>query len=571
MDNPAVAQILSEIADLLELTGGNPFKARANRRAAQVVDTLPQPVDELLRAGTLTDLPAIGERIASKIGEIVATGACAEHRRLAAAVPAGVLELLRLEGMGPKTVAAVWRGLGIDSVAGLALACADGRLEQVPRLGAARIRAIAAAIERHRARAGRLPLHRALAAAESMLAQLRKVPGVVRAEAAGSVRRRQETVGDLDLLVASNAPEAVTRRFVGLAEVAEVLAKGPTRSAVRLRTGLHVDLRVLAPGTFGAALHYFTGSKNHNIALRTLAVRHGLKLSEYGVFDRDGRRLGGEREEDVFEALGLPWIAPELREDTGEIEAAQAGRLPRLVEESDLLGDLHVHSDESSDAHASLEEIFAQARLLGRRYVAVTDHSRSRPLGLDEAGLAAEIQAIAAFMRGHGDGPRLLAGIEVDILPDGRLDLPDEALRPLDWVVASAHAHLHESEEQHTRRLVRAMRSGVVDLIGHPTNRLLGARDASPLDWTQVLAAAREAQVALEVNAQPDRLDLGDRVCRLARDAGVKVAIDSDAHTAAQLGNLRYGVWMARRGWLEAKDVVNAQPWQRPARHAVER
>jgi DNA polymerase (family 10) len=567
MDNAEVAQLLEEIAELLELTGGNAFKARANRQAAQVVDTLPQPVERLWHEGGLTEVPTIGERIAAKIGEIVETGSCAEHRALAAKVPPGVLELLRLEGVGPKTVLSLWHGLGIASIDALEQACASGGLEGVPRLGKARIQAISGAIARHRARSGRLPLHRALAAAETLLAELRRVPGVVRAEAAGSVRRRKETVGDLDLLVASTDPDAVTRRFAQLREVAEVLAQGPTRSAVRLRTGLHVDLRVLPPDTFGAALHYFTGSKAHNIALRTKAVRLGVKLSEYGVFDREGRRRGGAREEDVFEALGLPWIPPELREGTGEIEAAEEGRLPRLVEEADLLGDLHVHTDVSSDGRASLDEIYAEAKRLGRRYLAVTDHSRARPLGLGEVELGEEAKAIRAFARTHRDRPRLLVGVEVDILPDGALDLGDDALRPLDWVVASVHAHLHDPEETHTRRLLRAIRSGVVDLLGHPTNRLLGARDASPVDWPRVLAAAREAQVALEVNAQPERLDLADRLCRLAKEHGVRVAINSDAHTAAQLGNLRYGVWMARRGWLEAKDVVNAQPWHRPARH----
>jgi DNA polymerase (family 10) len=571
MENAEVAKIFAELADLMELTGGNPYKVRAYRQAAQVIDTLPGPVSELWRKGELTSIPSIGERIADRVGHLLETGTLADRDELASRVPPGVVDLLSVEGVGPKTVAAAWKTLGVTDVDGLEQACRTGRLAELPRLGERRARAILDAIQRHRARrTTRVPLHRAVFYAESICAKLRKIPGVTKVEAAGSVRRRKETVGDLDVLVATGDPAPAVRAFCELSEVAAVLARGPTKATVRLRFGLQVDLRVLPPESFGAALHYFTGSKEHNIAIRTRAVHRGVKLSEYGVFDREGRRLSGEREEDVFEAVGLPWIPPELREGAGEIEAAESGRLPALVGEDDVLGDLHVHSKASSDARGTLEELAEKAAQLGRRYLAITDHSRSRPLGLDEAALAAQREQIAALGRGEAE-PRLLAGVEVDILPDGSLDLPLAALARLDWVVASVHADFAQSAERMTDRIVRALRSGVVDVLGHPSGRLVGHRDPYELDMEAVLEAAREAGVALEVNAMPERLDLTDRACRLAKKAGVRVAISTDAHVAAHLGNLRNGVWVARRGWLEPEDVINTRPleelWRLRRRH----
>jgi DNA polymerase (family 10) len=571
VENAEVAKTLAELADLLELTGGNPYKVRAYRQAAQVIDTLPGPVSELWRRGELTSIPAIGERIAARVGELLERGTLPDRDALAAQVPPGVVELLSVEGVGPKTVEAAWRGLGVTELDGLEEACRTGRLAALPRVGARRTEAILEAIQRHRARrTPRLLLHRAVAYGDSICAKLRKVPGVRGAEAAGSVRRRKETVGDLDVLVATTEPEAAVRAFCALADVAAVLARGPTRAAVRLHVGLQVDLRVLPPESFGAALHYFTGSKAHNIAIRTRAVHRGLKVSEYGVFDREGRRVGGEREEDVFAAVGLPWIPPELREGAGEIEAAEAGTLPRLVDEGDVLGDLHVHSRASADARASLEELAEEGGRLGRRYLAVTDHSRSRPLGLDAGGLAAQRERIAA-LDGSGTGPRLLAGVEVDILPDGSLDLPLETLAGLDWVVASVHAEFAQPRARMTDRIVRALRSGVVDVLGHPTGRRIGHRDPCDLDLAAILEVARDEGVALEVNAMPERLDLDDRACRLAREAGVQVAISTDAHVAAHLANVRNGVWVARRGWLSPEDVVNTRPldelWLRRRRH----
>ena len=571
MQNAEIARILGEIADLLEMTGGSPFKVRAYRRAAQVVDLHPGPVADVWRAGELTELPGIGEGIASKIGELVDSGACHEHDRLAALVPPGVLEMLRVEGIGPVTAGAVWKQLGVENLGGLEQACRTGRILDVPRMGPARAKAILAALERHRRRAGRMPLYRATEYAEAMLARLRRVPGVVQAEVAGSVRRRRETAGDLDLLVAASDAAPVVRAFTELTDVAQVLAEGPTKASVRLRAGIQSDLRVLPPESFGAALHYFTGSKAHNIALRTRAVKLGVKLSEYGVFDRAGRRLGGATEEEVFRAVGLPFIPPELREAAGEIEAAEAGRLPRLVEETDLLGDLHVHSTASSDGRSSLEELASAGRKLGRRYLAITDHSRSRPLGLDAEKLAAHASAVRAADARLGRRPRLLAGVEVDVLPSGVLDLPDEALAGLDVVVAGIHARFHDPAERTTIRIERALRSGRVHVLAHPTGRQLGMRDAYPLDLDRVLDIARAEGVALEVNAMPERLDLSDVDCRRAQAAGVPVVISTDAHDALHLANLRYGVWVARRGWLEAKDVLNTLPLEELQRRFARR
>jgi len=560
VENADIARVLSEIADILELTGGNAFKVRAYRQAAQVVDVHPGPVADLWREGRITELPGVGEGIGGKIGELVDTGSCREQARLEALVPRGALEMLRIEGVGPKTAAAAWKGLGISDVGALEEACRSGRLLEAPRMGPARVKAILSAIERHRARSGRTPLHRALEYGEAMLGRLRRVPGVQRAEAAGSLRRRRDTVGDIDLLVATSDAAPAVRAFAALPEVAQVLAEGPTKVSARLRAGIQADLRVVPPESFGAALHYFTGSKAHNIALRTRAVKMGVKLSEYGVFDRRGKRLGGATEQEVFRAVGLPFIPAELREAAGEIEAAEQGRLPRLIEEEDLLGDLHVHSSASGDARSDLGELAEKARQLGRRYLAITDHSRSRPRGLDARRLAERTAAVRQLDARLAGRPHLLAGVEVDVLASGALDLPTEALARLDLVVAGVHSRLGDPAEKITDRVVRALRCGLVHVLAHPTGRQIGARDASAIDLARVLRVAREEGLALEVNAMPERLDLGDVGCRMAKEAGVPVAISSDAHHAAHLANLRYGVWVARRGWLEASDVWNTLP-----------
>lgn len=562
MDNAAIARIFDELAAMSLLLGENPFRARAFRRASQVIDTLPQPVSELWRRGTLTDLPGIGSGIAEKVEELLRDGVCREHEEMASKLPAGILELLRVEGVGPQTVKMLWKRMGVTDLDSLDAALREGKLVGAPGMGPVRLRSLAAAVERHRKRRGRLPLHQALSIAETWRDLLADAPGVQRIEVAGSLRRRKETIGDVDLLAAAEEPWPVMEAFLAGPGVARILAKGETKSSIATREGVQVDLRVLPPEDFGAALHYFTGSKTHNILLRQRALRRGRKVSEYGVFDEEGERLSGAEEEEIFAAVGLPWIPPELREGSGEIEAAEAGRLPSLLEERDLKGDLHLHSDASSDGRSSLEEIWLEGRRLGRAYLAITDHSRSRPLGLDARGLldhAATIRGLDARLRG---GPRLLAGVEVDILEDGSLDLPVEVLAELDWVVASIHSHFQAPVEVQTLRLLRAIRSGVVDAIGHPTGRKIGKRDPYPLDLEAVLTEARRFGVALELNGNPYRLDLGDGACRLAKREGVPIVVDSDAHMSTHLGGLRYGVWTARRGWLEAKDVLNTRSWE---------
>lgn len=571
MENAEVAAALWRVGDLLELTGENPFKVQAYRRAAQVVDTLPLPVAELWRRGELGSLPGIGEHTERRIGALVETGTFDELERLRREVPPGVLELLAVEGVGPKTATLAWKQLGVTSVDALEEACLDGRFARLPRQGPRRAQGVLEAIARYRARRGRFPLHQALFYADALVARLRRLRGVTAAEAAGSLRRRRETVGDLDLLVASTEPARVVRAFRAFPEVAVLLAQGPTKSSVRLRMGLQVDLRVVPPESWGAALHYFTGSKAHNVALRTRAHRLGIKVSEYGVFDAKGRRLGGEREEDVFRAVGLPWIAPELREDLGELEAAEAGRLPHLIEEEDVLGDLHAHSNVSSDALSSLEALAREAGRLGREYLAVTDHSRPRPRGLDEARLAAHVRGIRRLDAALSGKPHLLAGVEVDILPDGALALSDEALDTLDCVVAGVHSRFSIDAPHMTARIIRALRGGRVHVLAHPSGRLIGSRDAYAFDLEEVLEVAREEDVALEVNAQAERLDLTDNACRLAKRAGVPLVINSDAHHARQLDNLRQGVWVARRGWLEARDVLNTLPWDELRRRLARR
>lgn len=559
MDNAQIAHALFEIADAMDLLGENAFKVRAYRQAAQVIDLLPGPVSELYDSGELTGLPGIGDRMASHIGELIEDGRCEEHERILEGIPRGLLEVMKLEGVGPKTADVLWKKGGIVTVDALEQACKDGTILKLPRMGKTRASSILRAIASYRKRSGRLPLHHAIAQADSLLEYLRAIPEVIQAEVAGSVRRRKETVGDLDLLVLSRHPKRVLRSFVEIPEISEILASGPTKSSVRLKSGMHADLRILPESSFGAALHYFTGSKAHNIAIRARAVRMGKKINEYGVFDRGGERLSGKREEDVFKAVDLPFIPPELREGAGEIEAAQAGKLPRLVEDGDLLGDLHIHTKASSDARATIEEVAKEARRLGREYIAITDHSRSRPLGLDAAGVKKQAEEIRAMNRKLRGRPYLFSGIEVDILKDGALDLPIDVLAGLDCVVASVHSHFSQSRSKMTERIVRALSSGVVHILGHPSGRQIDAREAYEFDWGEVLRAARAYDVALEINAMPDRLDVDDKGCRLAKEAGVLLAISSDAHSTGHLYQLRNGVWVARRGWLEAGDILNTR------------
>jgi DNA polymerase (family X) len=561
IENAEVAALFSEMADILEIKGDNPFRIRAFRRVAQALQNLPEHVKGLLEAGTLASVPGIGEGTIGRIQEIFDTGDCEDHRALVATVPPGLLEMLRLDGVGPKTVRLIHAELGLDSIDALEAAAQAGHIARLPRMGEKSQEKLLRAIEAHRRHKGRILLRDALPQGLALCEELGQLGSVRRIELAGSTRRRLETIGDLDVLVAAESGEEVTERFVTHEKVKDVLARGETRSSVHLGSGLQVDLRVIPPTSFGAALHYFTGSKMHNIAIRDRGKRQGLKISEYGVHREPSGELlfGGATEAEIFAAVGLPFIPPELRESQGEIEAAEEGRLPDLLEEKDLRGDLHMHTKDT-DGSATAAEMAAAARALGYAYIAITDHSRALAMarGLDVPRLRAQTRALRE-LEGTA-GIRILSGIEVDVLADGELDLPREELARLDWVVASVHSHFNMDAEVMTSRIVRAMESGVVDCLGHPSGRLLGQRDAYPVDLDAIVRAARRTGVALELNAFPDRLDLDALHCRQAKEQGVPVVLNTDSHATWHLARREFGIFTARRGWLEARDVLNAGP-----------
>ncbi len=558
--NSEIAALFEEIADLLELQDENPFKVRAYRQAARLLRGLGTEAAELLAAGEdLRRLPGIGKELAAKIADITQTGTTPALERLRQSVPAALREMLRLPGLGPKRVRALSRELGLTTREELRQAALQGRIRQIAGFGEALERQILEALARAAAEGGRSAIGEARPQVEALLSFLRAQPGVKRAEAAGSFRRRRETVGDIDLVVAAAAKSPVIERFVAWGDVREVLSRGETRAGVVLRSGLQVDLRRVDPSAYGAALQYFTGSQAHNIALRRDARRQGLKVNEYGVF-RGEKRLAGRTEESVYRVLGLSWIPPELREDRGEIEAAREGRLPALVAVADLRGDLHAHTA-ASDGTAGLEEMAEAARRRGFEYLAITDHSRSLRVahGLDERRLLAQIEAIERLNERWRDFV-LLKGIEVEILEDGRLDLPDDVLGRLDLVVGAVHSGFGLSRERQTERILRAMDRPHFSILAHPTGRLLPDREPYALDLAAVIAKAAERGCFLELNAHPRRLDLCDTACREARAAGVRIAVSSDAHGPADFAHLDGGIDQARRGWLEPRDVLNTLP-----------
>lgn len=558
--NADIAAIFGEIADLLEIEQANPFRIRAYRNAARIVGELGRDVRVMIERGEdLTELPGIGTDLAAKIREIVATGKCRALEKLHAELPPAIGDLLHVQGLGPKRVRTLWHDLDIQTLEQLARAARDGRIRALPGFGAKSEANILQAVEAHLSKARRIKLATAAQYAEALVAWLRGARGVVSVDVAGSFRRCRETVGDLDILVVAETGSDAMRRFAAYDEVAEVLAEGTTRASVVLKSGLQVDLRVVAPQSRGAALCYFTGSKAHNIALRKIAQEKGLKLNEYGVF-AGKRQVAGASEEEVYAALGLAWIPPELREDRGEIAAARAGRLPRLVELADLKGDLHAHT-RATDGHDSLEEMAQAARALGFVYLAITEHSRRLAMahGLDPRRLAEQCDAIDRLNE-RLDGIVLLKGIEVDILEDGSLDLPDSALGRLDLVVGAVHSRFDLPRARQTERILRAMDHSYFTLLAHPTGRMLEEREPYDVDMLRIIRHARQRGCFLELNAHPERLDLLDIHCRMAQEEGVLVAINSDAHARADFANLRFGVGQARRGWLAAQDVLNTRP-----------
>jgi DNA polymerase (family 10) len=557
MENIDVAKIFNEVADLLEIQGANVFRVRAYRNAARTVETLSAPVESMVRSGgNLEELPGVGKDLAGKIREIVETGGLGMLRELTKELPEGLVVMIRIPGVGPKRAKQVYDSLGISTLDKLETAARAGKLRELRGLGPTIEARILQGITEQRAHAGRHPLGEAEAYVTPLVEHLRRVPGLTEIEVAGSFRRRRETIGDVDVLVAAEKPEAVAESFISYPQVKEVTARGDTRSAVVLRSGLQVDLRVVPERSFGAALHYFTGSKPHNIAIRTLGVRRKLKINEYGVF-RGTKSIGGRTEEEVFSSVGLPWIPPELREDRGEIDAARDGRLPVLVTLDEIRGDLQMHTT-YTDGRASVAEMAEACRMMGYQYLAITDHTKAVRVagGLDRAGFRKQFREIDKVQKGLGR-LTILKSAEVDILDHGRLDLDEETLAECDVVVVAVHSKFNMSRDEMTRRVVRALQHPRVHILAHPTGRLIGRREPYPIDMEAVIKAAADHGVMIEVNAQPDRLDLGDVHVQMARASHVRVVISTDAHRPEELRNMRHGVDQARRGWCEARDVAN--------------
>jgi DNA polymerase (family X) len=562
--NADIARIFDEIADLLEIQEANPFRVRAYRNAARTVGDVRRDLAQVIAEGKeLPKLPGVGADLAAKIEEITRTGTTKLLEKLHKDLPPAITALLRIPGLGPKRVRSLYRGLDVQTLDQLAEAARAGRIRELPGFAEKTEASILQAVEAHLTKKQRFKLAVAAQYAEPLAAYLRKTKGVGEVVVCGSFRRMKETVGDLDILVTSDVPDAVMARFAKYPEVKEVRVSGATRASALLASGLQVDLRVVPAESLGAAMYYFTGSKAHNIAVRRIAQAKGLKINEYGVFKeaKGGRerRVAGESEASVFAAVGLPFIPPELREDAGEIEAARRGELPKLLELSDLRGDLHAHT-KATDGKNSLREMALAARALGLEYLAITEHSRRVAMahGLDPQRLARQIDEIDR-LNDELTGITLLKGIEVDILEDGSLDLPESILSKLDLVVGAVHSRFNLARARQTERILAAMDSPYFTILAHPSGRLIDAREPYDVDMLKIVRKAKARGVALELNAHPDRLDLTDTSCRMAKEEGVLVAISSDAHTTFDLENLRFGVGQARRGWLEKADVLNTR------------
>jgi len=556
MTNADIAKVFQRLATMLEIDGANPFRVRAYREGARVVESLTEPAAERDAAG-LAELPGIGKDLAGKIRDIVDTGTTTLFEEMKGKVPLEVVALTELQGMGPKRVKTLLER-GIGNRAQLEKAARARQLRELPGFGETLEQKILKAIAVAEKASGRVLLAAAWPVAHAIAASIRKVRGVSQVEVAGSFRRRKETVGDLDILVVGGEPETVMKAFTGYEEVAEVLGSGETKSSVRLRSGLQVDLRLVPPESFGAALLYFSGSKAHNIELRKIAIEKGMSLSEYGL-TREDRMVAGRTEEEVYRALGMEWIPPELREARDEIERAIAGILPRLVELDALRADLHIHSDRS-DGRDTLETMVGAARERGYTYCAITEHSQSLAMakGFDTARVRKSVEEIEAVRR-QVPGIEVLHGLEVDILGDGALDLNDEGLALLDWVIVSLHSRLGQPRPEMTARVLKALEHPAVHVMGHPTARLIGQREPVEFDMERVLDHAAKHGVMMEINAQPDRTDLGDLHARMARERGIPLVISTDAHGVSQLDFMRYGVFAARRAGLTNDDVLNTR------------
>jgi len=568
VDNKAIANVFYETADLMEIDGADSFRIRSYRRAAEALEGTPEQVSGLLdEPKTLLEIPGIGKGMAANIQELCRAGKLATHQELLEKYRPSMLELLKIQGLGPKTIALLWSAFQVSDVEGVEKLAREGKLRELPRMSEKSEQKILKAIENYRRITGRFLLDEADRTAEKLTEHLKHIKGIEKITPAGSLRRGRETVGDLDMLITgpccvddemrSDLIEEILR-FPG---IQEVLAKGDNKVSFKLRTGMQVDVRMLPPESYGAAMQYFTGSKNHNVTLRQRALKMGYTLNEYGLFRLDNnKRVGGATEDEIYGRLKLDTIPPELRESCGEIEAAAEHRLPQLITAADLRGEVHMHTVET-DGKCTIDEMAEAAKERGYKYIAITDHSKNLAFanGLDDKRAVQHIARIRAANEQIG-GITIMAGVEVDILADGELDLSDSVLEQMDVVVASVHSAFNQEPQQMTDRLLRAISNKNVSILGHPTGRLLLRRDAYPFDMDAVLKTALQNKVAMELNAYPDRLDLNDVHLRMARERGVKIVINTDAHHTSHFEKIKYGILQARRAWLTPKDVLNTLP-----------
>ena len=558
MENIDIARIFDDIADILELKGENRFRIRSYRRAARVIHDMPEEARTLIAEGRITEVQGIGKGLAEKIEDIIKTGTTEFYEEIKQDAFFHLAELLNIPGIGPKLAVKLNRELGVETVDDLEEAAVKGKLHSLEGMGEKIEEKILKGIEQYRRSTGRFTISDALTYAEAIMKTLKAIKGVSRIDIAGSLRRMRETIGDVDILVISKSAGPIMDAFTSLDSVADVLAKGDTKSSVILRSGIQVDLRILPQASYGSALHYFTGSKDHNVVIRDRGKRMGLKVSEYGVFDtKSEKRIAGKTEKEVFKAVGLPFIAPELRENNGEFEAADRGALPHLIELDDIRGDLQMHT-KATDGANTIDEMARYAKGLGYEYIAITDHSKAVRVagGLDDKELAAHIKAIRKA-NSELDGIEILSGVEVDILKDGRLDISDEVLSECDVVLAAVHSGFTMPRDEMTERIKRGIGNLLVNILAHPTGRIINEREPYEIDIEEIIREAKAQHVALELNSYPNRLDLKDVHCRAAKDAGVKISTNTDSHADLQLRNMRYGIATARRGWLEPDDVIN--------------
>ncbi|MFB3887540.1 MAG: DNA polymerase/3'-5' exonuclease PolX [Thermodesulfobacteriota bacterium] len=556
MKNKELADLFNRMADILEYRGENPFKISAYRRASRIIGDLTEDIKEIAESGKLKDIPGIGEGMAEKIVEYLETGKVSKFEEVRKGISDELIAIMEIPGMGPKTLSMIHKKKGIGSLSQLQKAVEDGSLIGLPGIGEKKVENIKRGIQLLKQNKGRMSLGIAFPVAKRIVETLREKAGAREIQWAGSLRRMRENIGDIDILATGSNKEKIVHTFTDLPEVKEILASGETKASVIVEGGIQIDLRVVEEDSYGAALQYFTGSKAHNIHLRGIAKAKGIKINEYGVFKGE-KKIGGKEEEDVYRVLKMDWIEPELREDRGEIEAAQAGNLPKLVSEAEIKGDFHVHSN-WSDGTASIEEIARAAEKRGYQYVAVCDHTKSLRIahGLDESRLMKKIEEIDRINE-KTKNFQVLKGVELDILSDGTLDLSDKMLEKLDFVIAAIHSGFKQEKEKMTKRIIRALENPRVHILGHPSGRLLGARDPYEVEIDEVMEAAKRYGKALEINAYYERLDLDDIRCRKAKEMGIPLAIGTDSHHLDQMWMISLGVAVARRGWLESKDVLN--------------